>query len=73
MKAYIVWVHDWPNEMVYVNDIPPNEGEHSRERLVYKYQNIADTKTVYFRKEEEYRKIIEYYDLEPDTLKEIEL
>ena len=73
MKVYIVWVYDWPNEMVYVNDIAPGEGEHRRERLVYKYRKFADTKTVYFRKEDEYRKIIDYFDLEPDLVKEIEL
>ena len=73
MKVYIVWVYDWPCEMVYVNDIAPREGEHSRERLVYKYRNFADTKTFYFRKEDEYRKIIDYFDLEPDLVKEIEL
>ena len=73
MKVYIVWVYDWPCEMVLVNDRSPREGEHSRERLVYKYQNVADTNTVYFRKEEEYRKIIDYFDLEPDLVKEIEL
>ena len=73
MKVYMVWVYDWPNEMVFVNDIAPIEGEHSRERLMYKYQNIADTKTAYFRKEDEYKKIIDYFDLEPDSVKEIEL
>lgn len=73
MKVYMIWVYDWPMEMVFVNDIAPREEEHSRERLMYKYQNIADTKTVYFRKEDEYRKIIEYFDLEPDLVKEIEI
>lgn len=73
MKVYMVWVYDWPNEMVIVNDIAPREGEHSRERLVYKYQDFADTKTAYFRKEDEYRKMIDYFDLEPDSVKEIEL
>jgi len=73
MKVYMIWVYDWPMEMVIVNDIAPREEGHSRERLVYKYQNIADTKTVYFRKEDEYRKIIDYFDLEPDLVKEIEI
>jgi hypothetical protein len=73
MKVYMVWVYDWPNEMVLVNDRSPIEGAHSRERLMYKYQNIADTKTAYFRKEDEYRKMINYFDLEPDSVKEIEL
>lgn len=49
MKVYIVWVYDWPCEMVIINDIAPREEEHSRQRLVYKYRNFADTKTVYFR------------------------
>lgn len=73
MKVYMIWVYDWPMEMVIVHDIAPREGEHSRERLIYKYQNYVDTKTAYFRKEDEYRKIIDYFDLEPDLVKEIEI
>jgi len=61
MKVYMVWVYDWPEEMVFVNNIAPIEGAHSRERLMYKYQNDVDTKTAYFRKEDEYRKIIDYF------------
>ena len=73
MKVYMVWVYDWPMEMVYVTDIAQKEGEHCRERLMYKYQSYANTKITYFRKEDEYRKIIDYFDLEPDLIKEIEL
>jgi hypothetical protein len=73
MKVYMVWVYDWPNEMVYVSNIAPRKGEHSRERLVYKYTDYANSKTAYFRKEDEIRKMIDYFDLEPDLVKEIEI
>ena len=73
MKIYMVWVYDWPQRMILVTSKPPIEGVHNRQNLSYKYKNPGDTITVYFREKEVIKNIIDYFELEPDQIKEIDL
>ena len=73
MKIYMVWVYDWPQEMVLATNELPTEGVHNRQAFVYKYQNRREASTVYFREEKEIKNMIYYFELEPDQVKEIDL
>jgi hypothetical protein len=73
MKIYMVWICDWPQEMIFVTDKAPIEGVHNRRELEYKNKNQLNSPTVYFRWDKEIKEMIDYFELEPDQVKEIEL
>lgn len=73
MKVYMVWVYDWPQEMIFINENPSIKMEHDRDQLKYGWQSRMDSSTAYIREEKEIKEVVKFFELEPDEMKEVEL
>lgn len=74
MKVYMVWVYEWPSQMIIVEKNPLIESRHDRAQLGYRWQSMPNSRKAYLRGSgNEIKKIVDFFELEPDEMKEVEL